>query len=169
MIQMYSIRAVSAEELELLPAIERAAAQSFRESPYPALADSALAVDSLDPLRDRVWVVVANEAPVGFAIIRTHATALHIQEIDVHPAHGHRGLGAMMIREMAKIARAEHKSWLTLTTMSDVPWNGPYYARLGFKEVSRDAAGPDLQAILIEEEKAGIPMTHRICMRWKVV
>jgi GNAT superfamily N-acetyltransferase len=168
MLQMYSIRRAFAEDLCLLPGVERAAAQLFRESPYPDLADSALAADSIDPTRDRVWVLVNDDAPVAFAIIRTHKNALHIQEIDVHPAHARKGLGGRLIREMAKIAKAERKTWLTLTTMSDVAWNGPYYARLGFKEVDRESAGSDLQAILIEEEKAGIPMTHRICMRLKL-
>lgn len=165
MIQMYSIRAVSPEELTLLPAVERAAAQLFRQSPYPELADAALAAESVDPTRDRVWAVVEDERPVAFAIMRTHVDALHIQEIDVHPDHARKGLGGMLIREMARIAKAERKEWLTLTTMSDIPWNGPYYTRLGFNEVSRNAAGPDLRGILVEEEKAGIPMAHRICMR----
>jgi GNAT superfamily N-acetyltransferase len=166
---MYSIRAVSAEELKLLPAIERAAAQLFRESPYPGLADYALAADSLDLSRDRVWVVVADAAPVGFAVVRTHANALHVQEIDVHPLHARKGLGRLLIQDVASAAKQEGKRWLTLTTMSDVPWNGPYYARLGFEEVAREAAGQELQAILIEEEKSGIPMAHRICMRMQLV
>jgi GNAT superfamily N-acetyltransferase len=162
---MYVVREAGLEEWRMLPSIERAAAALFRESPYPQLADSALAADSLDPRRDRVWVVATEGGPVGFAIMRTHTYALHIQEIDVHPTHARRGLARLLIGEVAAVAKQEGKHWLTLTTMSDVPWNGPYYARLGFSEIDRGNAGSDLQAILAEEEKAGIPMARRICMR----
>jgi hypothetical protein len=54
---------------------------------------------------------------------------------------------------------------LTLTTFDDVPWNGPYYTRLGFRTLDLAALSPGLQAVRQGEAEAGLPMEHRICMQ----
>jgi hypothetical protein len=40
-----------------------------------------------------------------------------------------------------------------LTTYRDVPWNGPFYARRGFRTISR--LGPGLRAIRDHEKAIG--------------
>jgi GNAT superfamily N-acetyltransferase len=161
---MYSIRLAAKNEMDLLPTIERAAAAQFRDSPYPHLADAPLAADSIEP-DDDVWVVVEVRHIVGFAIARKSGDAIHIQEVDVHPEHARRGLGRQLIEHIAQWARELGFRAVTLTTFSDVPWNGPYYSRLGFTLVPADSMTSELRAILKAEEAAGIPMEHRICMR----
>ncbi|EHK81871.1 hypothetical protein [Rhodococcus pyridinivorans] len=54
---------------------------------------------------------------------------------------------------------------LTLTTYRDVPWNGPYYARLGFRTVADDALSPGLTRIRVEERKHGLDRWPRTVMR----
>ena len=49
--------------------------------------------------------------------------------------------------------------------IADVPWNGPYYARLGFRTLDLATLNPALQAVRRAEESAGLPMAHRICMQ----
>ena len=161
---MYTVREAAPHELNDLAAVERAAAQLFRSSPYPELADGPLAADSL-LTGDRVWVVVATDVIVGFAILRSSGRAIHIQEIDVHPDHSRRGLGARLIDAIVAWAQGSGYSAVTLTTFSDVPWNGPYYARLGFELVEGRAITDELRRILKSEEAAGIKMDKRICMR----
>jgi GNAT superfamily N-acetyltransferase len=162
----YAIRTARPNDLALLPAIERAAAAQFRATPYPALADSPLATDHIDLARERVWVVVeANDQPVGFIIVRVLAESVHVHELDVHPHHARQGLGWRLVQEAAHWARAQGAAALTLTTFADVPWNGPYYARLGFRTLEAATWTPALQAIWQAETAAGLPMAHRICMQ----
>jgi hypothetical protein len=51
---------------------------------------------------------------------------------------------------------------LTLTTFRDVPWNGPYYERIGFRLV--DDPGPELRA-QIDHEAWLEDLGPRIAMR----
>lgn len=162
----YTVRSARPDDLPLLPAIERAAAAQFRASPYPALADAALASTAIDLTHESVWVVAdAADQPVGFAMVRMHAEAAHVHELDVHPQHARQRLGQRLIRAVAHWARAQGASALTLTTFADVPWNGPYYRRLGFHILDEAAWTPALRAIRQAEEAAGLPMAHRMCMQ----
>jgi predicted N-acetyltransferase YhbS len=82
----------------------------------------------------------------------------------VHPAHARRGLGRWLIDYVSGWARADGELALTLTTFADVPWNGPYYARLGFSVVAAEALTDELRAELAHDAANGIPMQHRIAM-----
>lgn len=161
---MYCFRIAERHEYGVLPAVERAAAALFRESPYPHLADGPLAADSMEP-GDTVWIVADEDSIVGFAICRKSGAALHIQEIDIHPAHARRGLGKQLIEHVVHFARRRHFEAVTLTTFADVAWNGPYYARLGFLLVPMDVMSAELRDILVAERAAGIPMAQRIAMQ----
>jgi hypothetical protein len=46
-----------------------------------------------------------------------------------------------------------------------VPWNGPYYARLGFTVVPDDEAGPGLLALRSHERAIGLDAWPRQSMR----
>jgi hypothetical protein len=46
-----------------------------------------------------------------------------------------------------------------------VPWNGPYYARLGFRELSEAERGPELTELMAQEERHGLDPAERIAMR----
>ena len=48
---------------------------------------------------------------------------------------------------------ALHLPAVTLTTFRDVPWNAPFYARLGFRVI--EALSPGLQAIRDHERDIG--------------
>jgi hypothetical protein len=54
---------------------------------------------------------------------------------------------------------------LTLSTFRAVPWNGPYYARLGFVELRTEELTPGLTEILAEETAFGLDPAERIFMR----
>ena len=56
----------------------------------------------------------------------------------------------------------------TLTTFRDVPWNAPYYTRLGFVALDPAEHGPELRA-LMECENRRIPTAApRLAMRRRV-
>jgi hypothetical protein len=55
--------------------------------------------------------------------------------------------------------------WVTLTTFRDVPWNAPYYQRLGFEVIQPTEWGPQLTD-LVRVEQSRIPGHHpRVAMR----
>lgn len=74
----------------------------------------------------------------------------------VAPAHARRGVGAALINRLGADAAAQNRPALTLTTFRDVPWNAPYYTRLGFVVLGPAEQGPELRA-LIERETSSIP------------
>ncbi|MBN1427787.1 MAG: GNAT family N-acetyltransferase [Anaerolineae bacterium] len=162
----YMIRFAQPGDLALLPAIEQAAASQFRATPYADFVDCELASTGISLDHDDVWVVVDDhDRPVGFAIVHLLDTSVHLHELDVHPQHARQGLGRRLIEAITEWARVRGGTALTLTTFRDVPWNGPYYARLGFRTLDVTTLSPSLQRVRQEEAAAGLPMEHRICMQ----
>lgn len=163
----YIIRAARPDDLAALPVIELAAAALFRATPYAALADDESVVSAaVDLQHEYVWVAVdPHDRPIGFALVHVLDESIHLHELDVLPDYARQGLGRRLIATVADWARARGATALTLTTFDDVPWNGPYYARLGFRTLDLAAISPGLQAVRQGEADAGLPMEHRICMQ----
>ena len=160
------IRTARPDDLQALPLIERAAAAQFRTTPYAYLADDDLVSAEVDLAQEYVWVAVDQaDSPIAFAIVHLLPESVHLHELDVHPDYARRGLGRRLIATVAEWARARGATALTLTTFDDVPWNGPYYARLGFRTLDLATLSPGLQAVRQGEAEAGLPMEHRICMQ----
>ena len=64
----------------------------------------------------------------------------HVEQVSVRPAWAGRRLGAALIEAVAGWGRRRGLAALTLTTFSEVPWNRPYYARLGFAVIGDGGA-----------------------------
>jgi GNAT superfamily N-acetyltransferase len=161
---MYFIRKASARELESLPGIEEAAGMAFLDTPYAALIHHPNASAHIDCSRDHVWVTTHSDKPVAFVIARDSPGAVHIQELHVHPHFARQRLGQALINHVADWARERCVSALTLTTFADVPWNGPYYSRLGFATLEGHELSEYLRETLQKEAAAGFPMESRIAM-----
>ncbi len=78
--------------------------------------------------------------------------------MSVHPQAAKRGLGRALIENLATTSIKP----LTLTTFTNVPWNAPYYARLGFQPLENP--GPELQEVRKREAEHGLDRWPRICM-----
>jgi GNAT superfamily N-acetyltransferase len=118
----------------------------------------------------RLWVALAGDAPVGFAHVEVFSTrAAHLEEIDVHPAHGRRGLGTRLVAAVCEWAARSGYRELTLTTFRDVPWNMPFYARLGFQEVPTEELSSELMAVVRDETRRGLDPARRVVMRRQTV
>jgi predicted N-acetyltransferase YhbS len=115
---------------------------------------------------DRLWVALADDVPVGFAHVEViERDAIHLEEIDVHPDHGRRGLGAKLIRHVCEWAAGNGYGGVTLTTFRDVPWNLPFYSRLGFLIVPPEQVSASLQAIVEDETRRGLDPSRRVVMK----
>jgi len=166
MTDAFLIRPARPDDLAILPVIERAAAAVFRATPYAYLADDDPVSAEVDLAQEYVWVAVdPDDHPIAFAIVHVLDESVHLHELDVHPDHARQGLGRRLIATVADWARARGVTVLTLTTFDDVPWNGPYYTRQGFRTLDLTTLSPGLQVVRQGEAEAGLPMEHRICMQ----
>uniref|UniRef100_UPI0034DE1FD0 GNAT family N-acetyltransferase n=1 Tax=Streptomyces flavofungini TaxID=68200 RepID=UPI0034DE1FD0 len=91
--------------------------------------------------------------------------AEHIEQVSVHPRAARQGVGRALIEHVAARARAEGGAALTLTTFADVPWNAPYYARIGFRPLTEAELTPALRAVRAHEAELGLDRWPRLCMR----
>lgn len=165
-----SVRLARYEDVVLLPEIERSAAQSFRTIPSLAwIAEGAcLPIDThLESLEaGTCWVAVAEqERPVGFLTAERVQDRLHILEISVEAQAQGRGVGKALLAALFQAAQQTGLKRVTLTTCRDVPWNAPFYHKMGFDYLQEAALGSDLRAILKEEEACGFPPGTRCAMQ----
>lgn len=164
----YTIRLAQVEELPALREIERAAGKLFAEIGLENVANAApLPLDFLQAQQHAglVWVLTdADDQPVGFAAASELDGALYLEEIDVHPAHGRRGLGKRLIETLCAWAEERGYPAVTLSTFRNVPWNAPFYSRIGFRIVEDDEIGTGLQALLDHSARVWFPLV-RVCMR----
>ena len=163
------LRLTEESDIALLPAIERSAAQAFRQIPALAsLADSAvLSVarhhDYLET--EHSLLAVAAGQPVGFILTEPLDDALFIAEIAVHQAWQHQGIGRMLLEQVIERAGQMAYPAVTLTTFRDVPWNAPFYTRLGFSMLSELRLPAGLAAKRALETEHGLPPETRCAMR----
>jgi len=157
------------EDVAALPAIELTAATLLQGHAPRAVLEEATDVGELRAAQaaGRLWVARADEVPVGFAyaVLLVDGSA-HLDEVDVHPAHGRRGLGAALVRAACAWSAGAGHPRLTLTTFRDVPWNMPFYARLGFREIPPARLTPALAAIVADETARGLDPARRTVMAW---
>ena len=161
-----TVRPPHRDELERLRAIELAAGRAFAEVGMPDIAaDEPPGVEELEQFlaAGLAWVAADDDGePVAYLLAAVVDDGLHVEQVSVHPDHSGRRIGAALIEHVAAVARAEGRSALTLTTFRDVPWNAPYYARLGFEVVEPASE----LAALVARERDEIPGdAPRVAMR----
>lgn len=163
------IRPARADEIERVRDIERLSATRFLGTERAALADDEPTDAAILAARiGEGGLLVAAEAgaPVAFVMFRPVEGCAYVEQIDVAPSHARRGIGARLLDVVADLAGARGWPALTLSTFKDVPFNAPYYARLGFAEVGE--LTPGLVEIRAEHEARGLDETARVFMRREV-
>lgn len=165
-----SVRPARAEDLHLLPELEREATQRFYD--LPDLLDVPEDVTSLEEFQAGhregcVWVAECDGRLAGFAFCGRLDGHLHLEELAVTREFGRRGIGRALVEAVIACARNEGLAGVTLTTFRDVAWNAPYYRRLGFS-VLRDAEiTPGLREAVEAEARRGLPPGLRVAMALK--
>ncbi|ANW17448.1 GNAT family N-acetyltransferase [Streptomyces clavuligerus] len=163
------IRAATAAELPRLQEIERVAGEPFRALGMAAVADDEPpSLDLLEEFRaaGRAWVSVdGGNRPLAYLIHEDVDGAAHVEQVSVDPAAAHRRLGSGLIDHLAGRAAAGGLTALTLTTFAEVPWNAPYYTRLGFRVLAEAELTEGLRAIRHTEQEIGLDRWPRVCMR----
>lgn len=161
------IRPTTSDDVAALPALERAAGERFRDDPDLAWLAEGEVISAEQHLgyaeRGLSWLALANERPVGFLLAEAHPSSLFIVELSVDLAWQGKGIGRQLIARAADHARKVGLTSLTLTTFRDVPWNAPFYAKLGFEYVTE--LTPELREKREEEAAHGLAYNSRCAMR----
>lgn len=167
------IRSARPSELRHLAAVEATGGRLFSEWFGEAAAPALLAPPPTGFDRDarEGMLLVAVDSSrgdprigwlVGFAhllLLRDDQglSAAHLEQVAVHlPEHGRRGIGTALIEAVCAQARWEGCRSISLCTYVDVPWNGPFYRRLGFVEETEPAAY--LRRVRDLEQEAGLDL-----------
>lgn len=95
-----------------------------------------------------IWLVELRGEPVGFLRAKPVDDVLYCAEMSVLRHHHGKGLGEKLMSHFIKFARSNGFSGVAGITYKDVPWNGPYYRRLGLNYLDKNLIGPELLAIM---------------------
>ncbi|MEJ8310979.1 GNAT family N-acetyltransferase [Agrobacterium larrymoorei] len=111
-------------------------------------------------------LLVAEEAGrvVGFTLGLKEEDTLYIVEIDVEAAAQGRGIGSSLILAILERGRERGFSDAALTTDRHVPFNAPFYSKLGFR-ILEAAETPDfLRKRLKAQIDSGLDPERRVAM-----
>lgn len=164
----YSITVARPDHLETLAEIELAASTIFDGHILESVPQDSTpqAKFRSAQLEGRLWIALSGETPVGFALVEMLAGDLpHLEEIDVVPTHARRGLGTALMHTVLEWVRRMGYQEITLTTFRNVPWNMPFYSRLGFVEIPADEVRAELETVVRDEYRRGLDRDKRVVMR----
>ncbi len=169
------LRLASAEDIDAMRDVEVDAGRRFRD--FPAEMGLAEIADDDPPAPEVLaghidsssgWVVTdpaAGDLVVAYAVGSMMDDAAHLDQVSVRNAYERRGIGTALIETVCCWAVELGFDAITLTTFLDVPFNGPYYRRLGFSELATHECGPDLRSLRQLERDIGLDVQPRIAMR----
>lgn len=161
-----TIRLARPNDLPLVAAIETSAAEAFTRHGQP-LGEGWSPTQPAQcegPLRaGLMWVAEDDDGPIGFLIAEVQGDALHVDEVDVAAERQRQGHGRRLMLTAIAEARSRGLPAVTLTTFRNIPWNAPFYASLGFVELTPE----ETPAHLVAENAAQMARgyTDRCAMR----
>ena len=166
------IRSATPADLAQLQKIEYEANALF--APYGYCELYRLTMTSLAALEAHLatqsaWVAAPSlqEPCVGFLLGTSYVQHghVHIDELDVLPAFGRQGIGASLVKRAMQWAEELGASHVTLSTLRLVPFNAPFYAKLGFQIMGEDIElTPPLQRVRDFERAQGWSADERVLM-----
>ncbi|MEP6763198.1 MAG: GNAT family N-acetyltransferase [Gemmatimonadaceae bacterium] len=165
----YQIVRAQAHHLSALHNIELLAATMLRgHAPESVLAETT-PVEQFHRVQQQgtLWVALLSATPVGFAHVEMlDARHPHLDELDVLPDYGRRGIGSALVRTVVEWARHAGFPDVTLSTFRSVPWNMPFYSKLGFTAMHGDELSAELKAVVENESARGLAANARVIMRY---
>ena len=165
----FGLRLATLRDVPTIQAIELEATALF-DPEYPEMAAFFRAHPTSAGCYERavgdrsLWVAEQGGVLVGFALGHVVDGAGHLDELDVLPAFGRRGIGRALVEQVCRWAADLGLPALTLSTLPEVPWNAPFYRKLGFRVLDEVALTPGLAAIR-ERELAFSLCQERVMMR----
>lgn len=162
-----TIRPATNHDLRRLVDLEIEAGQRFHAA---GLSEVAEHVPDIADLRaavaaERAWVAVIEAEIAGYITAELIDGNAHIAQVSVAPKFAGRRTGQAMIEFLEAWGRTAGCPATTLTTFRDVPWNAPYYQRLGYEILAENQIGPELARTMAHEASLpGIEASRRCAM-----
>jgi len=82
----------------------------------------------------------------------------------VLPEFGRCGIGRALVQKVLNWTKENNYPSVTLFTYVDIPWNAPFYCKMGFVEFSSQKFGAELKQIQQKEKELGLYKKKRVCM-----
>jgi GNAT superfamily N-acetyltransferase len=165
----YRITTARRKDLHHLPQIERDAARRFAIFGIEdVMAGPSVPLELLEQRQScgQLWVALdRGDQPVGFAVASVLDRHGHLDELDVSVSHGRRGLGTRLVKVVCRWAYRQRLDGVTLSTLRTIPWNAPFYSKLGFEVLPEGELSEGLVRLRQLEALAGLPVTQRVIMR----
>lgn len=162
------IRAATETDFTLLPDVEVDAAQAFLDYGLDTIADHqpASATSYLNLPKDSAVFVAdrQDKMVIGFVVAMRVDSQAYLKEVAVRRAHAGHGVGRRLIDAAITWARCNLYLHMTLTTFADVPFNAPFYRKIGFSAFDPGRNWPELRAIREHERKIRLEFRPRVAM-----
>ena len=176
-----SLRTASASDSAAICEIDFSATTKFGS--IPELADLAAGEDATPKIEEwltlgRIYLAEEDGQAAGFIAVHEMDGVLYIAEISTHSDFQGKGIGSELLDAAFQwaIDLATHDGTgiarVSLTTYPDIPWNGPWYCKRGFKEVDAANVGPlHSEKMRYDEEERTLvrPGYRRCCMLWETL
>ena len=167
----YIIRKTAISDIEHLPLVERSAGSAFKSLPSLAWIadDSVMSAKEHEHMlaKGLSWIAQdpLSQTICGFINAEIIEGEFYVGEVSVSEDYQKKGIGSKLLKTALAQAKSLDISTATLTTFIDVPWNAPYYQRLGFVILTTDTLPQYLERKLQEEKLSGLPLDRRCAMR----
>jgi GNAT superfamily N-acetyltransferase len=161
---LITVRLATLADIPELPEIERSAGEAFRGTDQAWIAeDLVIEADDYPPLiaARGVRVAEADGVLAGFVHTEPVGDELHVWELAVRQDRQGQGIGRILMTAAREEALTHGCRAMTLTTFRAIPFNAPFYQRLGYEIL--EAPPPHLAEILATEAERGL--TDRCAMR----
>ena len=141
------------DDIDDLVEIEVDAGRLFHLVDMPEVAADIPDRDELARIQaqGRIWVAADDDHCAAYIVASTVDGHAHIDQVSVRPSYSRQGIGRRLVEHVEDWGRRRLLLGTTLTTFRDVPWNAPYYRRLGYRELTDVEIGPQLTAIVAHE------------------
>lgn len=176
----YSIRLANSEDISDVANIATSAVAKFSTIPqlaHLAKGESFMTAKIQQSLeKGRIFLAEYGDKSVGFLGAYEMDTGIYIAEVSVRNEHNGKGIGGLLLEAVFQWARErarannEDEARVSLTTYAEVPWNGPWYQRRGFKVVEAAIVGPKhAEKMSYDREVRDLnrPGYTRCCMLWR--
>lgn len=162
------LRRASIADREAIERVGLDADERFRDAGHPELCDGgAMPPHVLEAAvaKGTLGVAEVDGAIVGWIYEGRIEGELCIGQVSVAAAFGRRGLGTALVRDVIERARERGEPSIVLNTQRNIPWNAPWYERLGFRVVDRNAWSSALERLAEAQTAEGLDWSSRVHMR----
>jgi N-acetylglutamate synthase-like GNAT family acetyltransferase len=115
--------------------------------------------------KEQVWVNACGSSLGGAIILSAGRKTAYVEELAVRRACGRKGLGARLVGRGVSWAHEKELDSIYLSTFASVPWNAPFYRKLGFTDIDPDRWTSAMRRIRRTEEAQGLKVSERVFMQ----